>query len=409
MESNNTDLQSPTEAESTTSVGIGQRPQMIPHVVAAGIASALALGAYLSWTVGPRQAALFVVGLLAGVILYHAAFGFGGAWRNLIDHRRGAGMRAQLVMLALTVIVFVPLLSGGELFGTSLRGSAAPLSISLLAGAFMFGVGMQLGGGCASGTLFTVGGGNMRMVVTLVAFIVGSVGGAWQFDAWQTLPRLPPVSLPAEIGPLPALAASLVIMAVIWGVTVALERARHGTVQEDFYSPQPRQWLSGPWPLLFGALGLVAVNCATLLLAGRPWGITSGFALWGSKFVATLGVDVAAWPYWQSASRASALQAGVLNNITSVMNFGILLGALIAAGLAGRFAPVWRIPLRSAIAAVIGGLLLGYGARIAYGCNIGAFFGGVASASLHGWLWFVAAFAGNIVGAGLRPRFKLGE
>ena len=39
----------------------------------------------------------------------------------------------------------------------------------------MFGIGMQLGGGCASGTLYTVGGGSTRMIVTLAAFVIGSV------------------------------------------------------------------------------------------------------------------------------------------------------------------------------------------------------------------------------------------
>jgi uncharacterized membrane protein YedE/YeeE len=89
------------------------------------------------------------------------------------------------------------------------------------------------------------------------------------------------------------------------------------------------------------------------------------------------------------------------------MNFGILLGAMGAAGLAGRFAPVWRIPIGSLLAAIIGGLLLGYGARIAYGCNIGAFFSGLSSASLHGWLWFAAAFAGNALAVRLRPLFGM--
>ena len=51
--------------------------------------------------------------------------------------------------------------------------------------------------------------------------------------------------------------------------------------------------------------------------------------------------------------------------------------------------------------------MLGYGARIAYGCNIGAFFSGIASASVHGWLWLVAAFVGNMVGTRLRPAFGL--
>jgi hypothetical protein len=92
-----------------------------------------------------------------------------------------------------------------------------------------------------------------------------------------------------------------------------------------------------------------------------------------------------------------------------VMNIGIVLGALIAAGLAGRYAPRFRIPLRALAAAIIGGLLMGYGARIAFGCNIGAFFSGIASTSLHGWLWIAAALPGTWIGIKLRPVFGLGD
>jgi uncharacterized membrane protein YedE/YeeE len=118
------------------------------------------------------------------------------------------------------------------------------------------------------------------------------------------------------------------------------------------------------------------------------------------------GFDVAAWPYWQGA-RAASLQDSVFRDATSVMDFGIIVGALLAAAMAGKFSPQWRIAPRSLLAAVIGGLLLGYGARLAYGCNIGAYFSGIASGSLHGWVWLVAAFAGNVLGTGLRPRFGL--
>ncbi len=82
------------------------------------------------------------------------------------------------------------------------------------------------------------------------------------------------------------------------------------------------------------------------------------------------------------------------------MNFGIILGALLASLLAGRFLPAWRVPTRSLVAAIIGGLLLGYGARVAFGCNIGAYFSGIASGSLHGWMWLPAAFAGSALGTG---------
>src|SRR5207249_6155246 len=163
----------------------------------------------------------------------------------------------------------------------------------------------------------------------------------------------------------------------------------------------------GPGPLAAGALGLAAVNIATLALAGRPWGVTGAFALWGSKLLETAGLNVTAWPYWSTPARTAELHASVFKDITSVMDFGIILGAFAAAGLAGRFAPTWRVPARSLTAAVLGGLLLGYGARIAYGCNIGALFSGIASSSVHGWLWFAAAFVGNIFGTRLRPLFGL--
>ena len=89
------------------------------------------------------------------------------------------------------------------------------------------------------------------------------------------------------------------------------------------------------------------------------------------------------------------------------MNFGIVLGAALAASLAGRFAPKAKIPLGSFLAAVVGGLLMGYGARLSFGCNIGALFSGIASGSLHGWLWFACAFVGSLAGVWARPLFGL--
>ncbi len=56
------------------------------------------------------------------------------------------------------------------------------------------------------------------------------------------------------------------------------------------------------------------------------------------------------------------------------------------------------------LGAAPGGLLLGYGARNAYGCNIGAYFSGIASSSLHGWIWGITAFAGSIMGTHLSFR-----
>lgn len=366
-----------------------------------------AVASYLFISLGIRQAALFTVGIAAGIILYHAAFGFTAAWRNVVATGRSAGLRAQMIMLGVTVLVFTPLIALGEVGGIGLRGSVAPLSVGVIVGAFMFGVGMQLGGGCASGTLFTAGGGNMRMVITLIFFIVGSVLGSWQWESWQSAPALQPVALSQSFGPLGGIALSLLLFAAVYMASAAWEKRKHGALHNDREGVGSYAFLRGPWPLIAGALALAAVNIATLLLAGRPWGVTSAFALWGAKIMQFFGGDVTQWAYWARPASAASLEASIFSDVTSVMNIGIILGALLAAALAGKFAPSFRIPGKSILAAVVGGILLGYGARIAYGCNIGAYFGGISSTSLHGWLWFVAAFAGSTVGTRLRPLFGL--
>ncbi len=372
----------------------------------------LVVGAlFLQSAVGGRQVLLLIVGAALGLTLYHAAFGFTSAWRVFINERRGAGLRAQMVMLAVAVVLFFPALGAGTLFGTPVTGLVAPAGVSVVFGAFIFGIGMQMGGGCASGTLFTVGGGNARMLVTLLFFIIGSLIATHHVDWWFSLPSFPATSIVKTFGVIPALLMSLALFAIIALVTVKLEKRRHGQLEAAVTSEHVgvRRFFRGPWPLVWGAVGLALLNYATLALAGRPWGITSAFALWGAKVAGGLGVDVGSWPFWQMPANAKALAAPVWEDITTVMDIGIMLGAAVAAGLAGRFAPSLKIPTRSLIAAVIGGLLLGYGSRLAYGCNIGAYFSGIASGSLHGWLWLIAAFAGNAVGVRIRPFFFEGE
>ena len=397
------------------SISLSTTPESAPErrLGAPLVASALLLLGALSLTnlVSGRQALLFLVGAALGLSLYHAAFGFTSSWRVFINERRGSGLRAQMMMLALAVLLFFPALAAGSLFGQPVTGLVAPLGTSVVIGAFVFGIGMQLGGGCASGTLFTVGGGNARMLVTLLFFILGGLIATHHIDWWFALPSLPPVSVVQSLGLAPALLLSLGLFAVIAILTMVLEKRRHGALEAAAPSERQgfRRFLCGPWPLVWGAVALALLNFATLALAGRPWGVTSALTLWGAKAAQGLGMDLSGWAYWQMPANAKALAAPLWQDITSMMNFGIMLGALLAAGLAGRFAPNLNIPRRSLLAAVIGGLLLGYGSRLSYGCNIGAYFSGIASGSLHGWLWLVAAFAGNAVGVRLRPLFFPGE
>jgi len=359
--------------------------------------------------ISPRQSLLFLIGGLLGATLYHASFGFTGGWRRFVVERRGRAMRAQMLMIGVTAIAFIPLLAMGNAFGQPLVGATAPVGVSVLVGAAIFGLGMQLGGGCGSGTLFTVGGGSARMLVTLAFFIIGALAGTAHLPFWLTLPSMPATSLGNVLGVPGGIAVTLVGLAAVALVTALIERRTHGDIEK---APKPsrrgiERLLHGPWPLVGAGLLLAALNLATLLVAGHPWSITYGFGLWGAKIAQAVGVPVETWEFWTWPAQARALNDSVLADVTSVMDFGIILGAALAAGLAGKFAPRDKLPFLSLLAAVVGGLLMGYGARLSFGCNIGALFSGIASGSVHGWLWFAAAFAGSYLGILARPLFGL--
>jgi hypothetical protein len=361
---------------------------------------ALALGSE-SWRLG----ALLVIGALLGASLYHAAFGFTSAYRRAIVERDVAGVLAQLLMLGLAMLLFAPLLMVREVFGQRLAGAVAPASVQVAIGSALFGLGMQLGGGCGSGALYTIGGGSIRMVATLIAFCAGAFVGSIDMARYADLPSLGPVSLAAELGFLGAPALQLGLLALIW---LALRVWAKGRPQRPLWQRLTRErLLRGPWPLLLAAAMLAGLNALTLVVAGHPWTVTWAFTLWGAKAATAFGWDPSTSSFWSGGFPGAALERGILRDNISIMDLGIIVGALTAAGLAGRFAPSWRMPWRSLLAAILGGLLMGYGARLAFGCNIGAFFSGVASFSLHGWLWIVFALLGTWIGVKLRPLFGL--
>ncbi|MEM8838891.1 MAG: YeeE/YedE family protein, partial [Pseudomonadota bacterium] len=279
-------------------------------------------------------------------------------------------------------------------------GFVNPWGIGSAIGAFMFGIGMIFGGGCASGTLFTSGGGSSRMAITLFFFIMGSVIATHHLGFWHGLPRFQAYSFVNELGAPGALALFAVLLGGIYLLTIVLEKRRWGELEAP---DKTESLLFGKWSKRTGALALVIVSVGTLLVLHRPWGITSAFALWGAKMFYAVGIPVDEWPAWNVA----VLERSVFANATSVMNFGIIFGAMIAAGLQSRYRPTLTIARRDLFTAVVGGLLMGYGARLAYGCNIGAYLGGLVSGSMHGWWWLIFGFLGSIAGLRLKARFNL--
>jgi hypothetical protein len=397
-------IEPPRMTPQAASAGALAVPQ--PGALALAAALAVALGA-AALAQGARMLALLALGLIIGLTLYHSAFGFASAYRALIERRSTRAARAQLLMLAVATLLFAPALAQGTLFGREVVGAVAPAGVPVALGAFLFGIGMQLAGGCGSGTLYVGGGGQPRMGLALAAFCGGGFWASLHMDFWARLPAPEAQALGDAFGWPLAVALQLAALAALWAL-LGLPKWADGGPRPPRAPGLAFLW-QGSWPLAAGALLLALANFATLALAGHPWSITWAFTLWGAKAARLLGWDPAGEPFWSAQFQRAALEAGVLADITSVMDFGIVLGALAAAGLAGRFASRARLSAGAAAAALAGGLAMGYGARIAFGCNIGAFFSGVASTSLHGWLWIAAALPGCWVGLKLRPLFGMKE
>ena len=366
----------------------------------------LTVGAALLGSDGWRDGTLLLIGGLLGISLYHAAFGFTSAYRNAIVKRDISGITAQLIMIGLAMLMFAPFLASGDAFGRPVGGAVAPASLQVAIGSLIFGLGMQLGGGCGSGTLYTVGGGSTRMVLTLIAFCAGAFVGSLDAGRFAGLPSLGAVSFGKTFGWPLAILLQAVLLAAIW---FAFRRWAGSAPQRPIWGEglSGHRLLYGPWPLLFSALMLAVLNLLTLFVAGHPWTVTWAFTLWGAEIAQALGWNPGDTRFWSGGFPGRALEGSLFQDNITLMNIGIILGALTAAGLAGRFAPILKVPVPSLLAAIVGGLLMGYGARLGFGCNIGAFFSGAASFSLHAWIWIVFAFAGTWIGVRLRPWFGL--
>ncbi|MDP2410156.1 MAG: YeeE/YedE thiosulfate transporter family protein [Pseudolabrys sp.] len=338
----------------------------------------------------PLSAALILGGFALGVAFLKAAFSFTASWRHFLNRGEAGGLLGGLIVIAICAVAVVPVAALQDNYG----GAIAPLGPSLLIGAFTFGVGMQLANGCGSGTLYTAGGGSGRMLLTLALFMAGSVLGSLSLPSFMALGGIDPVLASDYLGPWGGLVATLASLALAAVLIVAVAKRRGAN-----FVPSRNFVVGGV------IIGLLCV--AVFFAGGHPWSVTFGYTVWGAKIATAIGFDLTPYEFWQWPGPKRALTESVLSDTSSLTDFGLLFGAMAAAAASHPFARAAWPPLGSLLAAALGGLLMGWGARLGFGCNIGAFVGGVASGSLHGWIWFLAALPGCMIGIRLRPYFGL--
>jgi uncharacterized membrane protein YedE/YeeE len=341
---------------------------------------------FLALSVSIRQAVLMLVGVGMGAALAGARFGFTTGWRQLIEQRNPQGVTGQVLLLALASLAALPLL--GQF--SELHAALGPPSVSLLVGAFVFGLTMQIADGCGSGTLYKAGLGVPLNMGILPLFALGSFLGSVHLDSWLSLGQMAPVSLSAEYGTGGALALTLALLAAV-------------LVAVRLWVGAGQSWFDKRW--IWGAVALAVLATLNLLLAGQPWGVVYGFGLWAAKVSVALGAfDPTSNAFWGQAGNAQRLTQTVFMDVTTITNIGILGGALWVSAKS----PAGSKPLTTQqwVIGLVAGFVMGYSSRLAFGCNIGAMLSGISTGSLHGWIWVPLAFAGTLIGVRVRRHYQ---
>ena len=335
---------------------------------------------------GLRFGLMILIGLGFGATLEGFRFGFAGPWRAMITKRDPAGIWAQLLAIGMVAIFAIPLI---ENHSSEITGAAAPIGYAMVLGAFVFGAAMQVVLGCGSGTLVNAGSGNIVALIALPFFALGSFLGAYHLFWWTDLGVL-------TIKKFEGWGGVSITLFMICFVAIAL-----------WWKAEP-QFRRIPKRLIFAALIVSFLALANLIVAGQPWGVVYGLGLWVAKSAHYSAIDLSGSVFWAAPASLERINASVLTDYTSLTNIGIVMGAfLVAFWRGGLSQPVPKLRIRAWVWAAIAGLLMGYASRLAFGCNVGAFFSGISTGSLHGWVWFIAAFIGSYVGILLRPRFGL--
>jgi uncharacterized protein len=331
-----------------------------------------------------------LLGLAAGWLIERTHFCTMGAISDAYLFGSRLPLRAWLLAIA-TAILLTQLLAASGLVPLADTFYLAPRlePLGLLVGGILFGIGMVLGGGCASRNLVRLGAGSLKALVVvlmlgLTAF--ATIAGVLALPA-DLLRRAVVVPLDQPTQSLGAFVAATGIaarpaadLALGLGIASAL-------LAFVFKDPRFRR----SWPDLGLGFGLGLLVALGFLLTG--WLLADPFE----------PVAVASLAYVAPTARAmlwTMTGNGLWPGFGAALVLGTILGAALSAAFGGRFSvETFRSP-DDMIRHVSGGVLMGFGGVLALGCTVGQGITGLATLALGSFI----AVAGIVAGALLALR-----
>ena len=405
-------------------------------VAAGAVAVGLATAPY-----GRDYPLFWAFGLAFGFVLQRSRFCFASGFRDLFLFGGSATLKGILAGMAAASVGFALLESKMVAMpGFGLLPPEAhlfPIGPHLLVGGVLFGVGMSLAGGCVSGTLYRIGEGYVGSWVALAGILagLGLAAHTWGFWWQRFISTGPVIWLPAYLGYGGALAVTLAGLAAAWLLLEVVEARRGfallhgaGTAPPGTAAPLTgaapgpaaglpagvllrqrtaqlaRRLFRDGWPALVGGPLLGVLN-VYLYTAHMPWGVTGELSRWATGLMGLVGLAPGPLPGADQLPGCTLTLGGsALLSHSLMLDVGMIAGSLLAASLAGEFH--WRVPRqpRRWVQSAAGGVLMGYGAGIAGGCTIGAFFSAIPSLGVNGWIFGAALLAGAWLGTALVRR-----
>lgn len=384
----------------------GASRKALHAMVAWALAGAVFVGAH---GVDTQFSMYWGFGLAFGFVLQRGRFCFASAFRDLFLLGHGRTMKGVLMGLAVASVGFGIVMSR-QVPVTTLgfdppSANILPVGVHTALGGVLFGVGMVLAGGCVSGSLYRMGEGYVGSWVAMAGVCAGLLVSAFTWNWWweTTISTGPRVWLPRSLGHPGALVATLLALGTAFVWVLRVEHRAGMVVPASSSEDEPPEGVGDElraigrkvfvrgWPVVIAGAVLGGLN--VLLFAWQePWGFTGEIARLTSGLAGALG---AAPPPPEGVGELPGCVlvpwTGFWNHMTFLVG-GMWLGAFAGALGAGEFK--LRIPKRRVRYAqsLGGGVLMGYGAGIAMGCTIGAFFSGIPSLAINGWVF--AAFLG---------------
>lgn len=360
-----------------------------------------------------RYGFLCICSGLFGFVLKYGPLGFTCSFRSMVTVGDFMQYRDLLVMLFVgtglcslveSINGFHPLFDATKT--KTFQDSASPIGLSLVLGSFVFGIGMQLGSGCASGTFVGIGEGFLKAYVVLPFFVVGSVIAVLDpVYKWWT--KLPSTKYPIRI----EFGFTLMIIMTLFGfsfISDFIKRRKKeysASGRDDFAGMRSLFTMDGPntksedeegekWYKSIIVAAIVGCILALFyMFNGTMIGVTGILPKVGGAILKVCGVKVDKWIYFQM----SPLPKNFLDSNIFDSNIFIALGAFLASTIKGNFGKSQKHGVIEYIKGVFGGLLMGFGARLANGCNIGAMTSGITSSSMHGFVWMFCAITGSLL------------